>query len=330
MAVQAAQITSGHYQGSAQVVVECDMVDGTDIVVYRYVNDVATLVGTGELGNDITLGSGKAAVALTENIAIGNQLVAYVDEQYKQGGDPRIVYEEVTGIKTGWESATTVLLSNGSEVTYEEYTQLGGQEIAKWYAPEQSINNTVDRNNQPPKQFADATLVLQHTTADLGAGVVNVVIATIGNFNPALGSPRIKWDGGAFEQVYQKTYAIAQNGAHTLTVYPENLNYETKTISFTINVAAGTPAPTVTDINAAAYEVNNFNNSLAIIAYSDRQLESRVIGLGTGLFVAMSGGTSRKWQQPAPFLNVPNGTYDVEVRVQGTVAVFAYKAIISF
>src|SRR6187549_939406 len=108
MAVNSAQIDEGHYQGSAEVIVSCDEADGTDILVYKYVNDVATLVGTAQLGNDTGLGSGYSRVPLTTNIAIGNILIAYVEEQYNQGGDPRVVYELANGEKTGWQNPSVV------------------------------------------------------------------------------------------------------------------------------------------------------------------------------------------------------------------------------
>jgi hypothetical protein len=331
MAVNAAQITEGHYQGSAEVIVECDEADGTVIVVYKYVNDVATQVGTATLGNDTGLGSGMSRVPLSVNIAIGNQLVAYVVEQYRQGGDPRFVYELGNGYKTGWRSPD-VVYEGDITISYDEYTQeTNGQEIASIYAPESTINNTVNRCGDAPKQFVDASLTIQYTTADLGSGPVNAVTVTAGGFNNAIGSPRFKWDGGAFEQVYQKTYVIAQNGAHTVEIFPETLNYQSKLINFNINVAAGTPTPAVGDINAAAYEINPVSNrSVTLLAYSTRQLESRIVGLDTGLFVAMNGQTGRKWLQPAPFQNVPNGTYNGEIRVQGTTTAFPVVVIVDF
>jgi len=336
MAVNAAQIVEGHYQGSAEVIVECDEADGTDIVVYRYGNGTATLVGTAELGNDTGLGSGKSRVPLTENISIGNQLVAYVEEQWNQGGDPVTVYELSDGLRTGWRGPDVIYLNGDVEISYEEYTQIGGQEIASVYDPQATINNTVNRCGDAPKQFADATLILEKTTADLGAGVVNVEYATTGNFNPALGAARVQWDGGAITQDYQQTYVFADNGAHTVKIYPENLDFETKEFPFTVAVAAGTPAPAVADIRAVAYEINPAaNRQVTVLAYSDRQLESRIVGLddgthGSGVWVAMSGSTGGKWQQPIPFQNVPNGNYNVDCRVQGTVTVVTVALKVDF
>ena len=336
MAVNAAQIVEGHYQGSAEVIVECDEADGTDIVIYRYVNGSATLIGTAELGNDTGLGSGSSRVPLTENIAIGNQLVAYVEEQWNQGGDPVIVYELSNGLRTGWRNAQIVYLDGDVEITYEEYTARGGLEIADVYDPQASINNTVNRCGDAPKQFADATLILEKTTADLGAGVVNVEYATIGNFNPALGMARVQWDGGAITQDYQQTFVFADNGDHVVKIYPENLDYETKEFPFTVAVDAGTPAPAVVDIRAIAYEINPVSNrQVSALAYSDRQLESRVVGLndgthGSGAWVAMTGFTGGKWLQPIPFQNVINGTYNVDFRVQGTADVVSVPLLVDF
>lgn len=331
MAVNAVQVIEGHYQGSAEVIVECDEADGTDIVVYKFVNGTASLIGTAELGNDTGLGSGHSRVPLTENIAIGNQLVAYVTERWNQGGDPVTVYELADGQKTGWRNPSVIYDADGNQISYTEYTQEGGLEIASVYDPQSSINNTVNRCGDPPKQFADATLIGEYKIVSL----VNAFVATIGGFNNALGAPRASWDGGAIEQVYQKTFLIADNGDHTVRIYPENLDFEYKDIDFTVAVAAGTPTPAITDIRTGAYELNPFGAQVSLLAYADRQLESRVPGRDDGVhgvsaWVAMSGGYSGKWQQPIPFQNVPNGTYNAEYRVQGTTDVLTVSLVVSF
>lgn len=321
--INTAEIISGHYQGSAFCVVECDEADDTVIVVYKFVNGTKTLVGSG------VLAVGVANINYTENIAIGNILQAYVDEFGKQAGQPVIVYEETTNIKTGWRNPETVF-DGTNETSYEDYFAAGGVEIASKYAPESTINNTVVRNGDGVRDFIDFYIEKSYTTAEIDAEIVNVCIVKIAGFSNAIGNPFVSWDGGTNEQTYQKTYLLADNGDHEIIVYPESSTSQSKTVEFNINIATDVPDPDTSAIWSSSYGINpEANRTVFLTAFSNLPLESRLLIIGSESFTAMTGQSGSRWNGTFAY-NVPAGTYVGEIRVTGTTAVKTVDVKITF
>lgn len=319
--VNRAEITGNHYAGSGAITVAVDEPLGTLIVVVKTVNGVETEIGTGTIGNDPDLGAGNAIVILTGEIELGNTVTAFVNEVGNQGGKTLDVYEFQIGIETGWQKAKTVGI-DGEEFDLPTYLALGGQPIAKTYAPDTVINDSVERENQPPKDFIDFTLIITYGTGLVGGVEVNTATVKLGDFNPAIGNPSESWDGWAKEQTHQKVFTFADNGTHTVDVYPEGFDFQKKSVSFEIDVADTEPEPVVTDIWAYAYEINPVSNrSVGLLAYCLKPLECRILIVGDEEFVAMSANTGYKWNQAPLSLNVPNGTYVGQIRKVGTTAV---------
>lgn len=326
--INTAEITSGHYQGSSQLIVECNETDGTDIVVYRYTNGVQTLVGSGVIGNS-DFGAGISLISLYENIAIGNILQACVDEFGKQSGEPVIVYESGENIKTGWRNPQTVF-DGTNETSYDNYFAAGGVEIASKYAPESTINNTVVRIGNIPRNFIDFYIEVKYSTDIIDGDIKNICIVTVKGFSDAIGNPYISWDGSMKEQIHQKTYLAASNGNHTIEVFPEAHTLQSKSGNFNVNIATIVLDPETADIWESSYEINpEASRSVALNAYSFYPLECRIVGLGGGTFAAMTGNIGSRWAQ-APILNVPSGTYVGEIRVTGTTAVKTVDVRITF
>lgn len=321
--INTAEIVSGHYQGSTSCVVECDEADGTDIVVYKFVNGTKTLVGSG------VLAVGVADVEYTENIAIGNILQAYVDEFGKQAGEPVIVYEETENIKTGWRNPETVF-DGTNETSYDDYFAAGGVEIASKYAPESTINNTVVRNGNGVRDFIDFYLEKSYTTAEVESEIVNVCVVKIAGFSNAIGNPFVSWDGGVNEQTYQKTYLLADNGDHEIIVYPESSTAQSKTVEFNINIASDVPDPDTSAIWSSSYGINpEASRTVFLTAFSNSPLESRLLITGSETFSAMTGQSGSRWNGTYAY-NVPAGTYVGEIRVTGTTAVKTVDVKITF
>lgn len=327
--INTAEIISGHYEGSSNVLVACNEAsDVNDIVIYKFVDGVGILVGTGTLGNGGT--AGQCNVSISEVIVAGNILVAYLNEIGNQGGSPVIVYENTTYTKTGWRVPQTVNV-DGEEISYTDYLDLGGKAIADIYAPELTINNTVPRSGNGIDGFIDAYVEIAYTTQEIESEVVNVCVVTVKGFNEAIGSPRIEWDEGESEQVYQKTYVFADNGVHSLIIFPELENLKTKEITFTVNVASDTPTATITDIWSASYGINpEASRTVFLSAYSSRQLESRLLIVGTESFTLMTSNSGSRWEQNPYSYNVPTGTHVGEIRVQGTTDVLTIDVRVTF
>lgn len=332
--VNTVEIIEGHYQGSNQITVAGNLVDETAIVIYRSVGNVHTLAGTGEIGNDISLGPGYGYVYLTENISEGDILVAYVEERGKQGGNPVLVYIDTENIKTGWRNPSSVVVSD-VDLTYAAYLTAGGAEIADIYSPDSTINNTVDRQGYVENKYIDFSVELKYTTATISNILTNVCIVTVSNFSAAIGNPRIIWDinnPGRPEatQVYQKQFLFAENGTHTVTVLPENDLFGDKTFEFTIAVAGTTPSPSTTEIWSYGYGINpEQNRTVYLTAFSNQSLESRLLITGSETFSPMFSNSGSRWIGSFTD-NVPTGNYTGEIRVIGTSAVVTVTVKVTF
>lgn len=325
--INTVEIEEGHFEGSAEIIVSCDEPAGTDVVLYKFVNGVDTQIGAATMANGV--GAGFSRIELTANIAKGDIIVGYIDEFGKQGGKPVIVYEATTGIKTGWRNPDIIQIGS-TEQDYSNYIAAGGKEIADIYAPESTINNTVQRIGDKSAQIIDFILEQTYTTAEIEEEIVNVCVVTVKGFNNAIGNPSISWNGGALEQTYQKTFVSSQNGDYELTVVPENGVFQEKTIEFTINIVDTELDPVVSDIWAASYEVNPVaNRSVGLNAYSYYPLECRILVTGSETFAAMTSNTGSRWGQ-APILNVPTGTYVGEIRLTGTTQVRTVDVRVTF
>ncbi len=330
MAVTVPLIESGYYGGSPKVAVACDLAAGTTIVLYKFVNDVDVLVGSGTLGNDVDLGAGRTRIDLTTNIAEGNQLMAYVTEIGNQASKPKTVkrYQDGDEILTGWSEPDLVITDTGSTL-YLDFLEQGGSEIADKYTPSPTINTVVPRFGTRLKQIATGNVVIvQSPGTPTGSAVASVV-----NTSPALGAARAKWDSGPIQGVLQKTFTSADNGSHTVEVIPESASGESTVIPFEINIIDGGTPPVTTAIWSAGYEINPVaDRQVSLIAYSDSPLEARIKdipGYTGNTWVAMSGGTGAKYNM-APYTNVPAGTYVGEVRRIGTVEVYTVDVRIKF
>jgi len=327
MAINTVEILSGHYQGSAEIIIECDAVEGTEIVLYKFVNGTKTQIGSGLIADGIE--SGKARIELTENIAIGNIVQGYVEEFGLQGGEPIVVYEATTGIKTGWRNPSLVL-DGEVESDYDIYLANGGLEIASKYEPTATINNTVTRTQDDNTNRIDFVIEQKYTTSEIGGDIVNVCVVTVKGFNNAIGNPSISWDGEPLEQTYQKTYVSSQNGEHTVNVVSESINYIEKQTSFTVNISDVAVEPSVTDIWSSSYGINPVaDRQVFLSAFSNLPLESRILISGSEVFTAMTGSTGSRFEQ-VPILNVPNGNYVGEIRVTGTTAVLTVDVRVTF
>lgn len=327
--VNTVEIIEGHYQGSNQITVAGDLSNGTAIVIYRSVGDVHTLVGSGEIGNDSGLSAGYGYVYLTENISEGDILVAYVDERGKQGGNPVLVFIDTENTKTGWRNPSAVVVE-GVDLTYAAYLTAGGVEIADIYSPDSTINNTVDRQNYTDDKYIDFIVELKYTTATILSVLTNVCIVTVRNFSDAVGTASISWDGGALEQVYQKTFVFADNGTHEIDVFAESSLFKSKKLTYTIAVAATTPAPTTTEIWSYGYDINpEANRTVFLSAFSNQSLESRLLITGSETFSPMFANTGSRWSGLYAY-NVPAGNYTGEIRVIGTSAVVTVTVKVTF
>lgn len=328
--INTVEIVSGHYQGSTDIIVSCNEAADTIIVLYKYTANVKTYIGTGLIGNDVeVLGAGFSRIFLEENISIGDIILGYVDEYGKQGGQPVLVYEETTGIKTGWRNPVTVF-DGTNESTYESYLAAGGIEIASKYAPEQTINNTVARTGDQTQDFIDFYLEKEYTTAEIDEEIVNVCIVTLKGFSNAIGNPFVSWDEDASEQTYQKTYLLADNGDHEAIVYPETSTAQSKTVEFNVNIATDIPDPDTSSIWSASYGINpEANRTVFLSAFSNSPLESRLLIIGSESFTAMTGQSGSRWYGTYAY-NVPSGTYVGEIRVTGTTAVKTVDVRVTF
>lgn len=327
--VNTVEIIEGHYQGSNQITVAGDLANGTAIVIYRSVGDVHMLVGSGEIGNDSGLSAGYGYVYLTENISEGDILVAYVDERGKQGGNPVLVFIDTDNIKTGWKSPSTIFLGN-DELSYQQYLTAGGAEIADIYSPESTINNTVERQQYTDDKFIDFIVELKYTTATISSVLTNVCIVTVRNFSDAVGTASISWDGGALEQVYQKTFVFADNGTHEIDVFAESSMFKSKNVTFAIAVAATSPSPSTTDIWSYSYGINpDADRTVYLSAFSNQSLESRLLITGSETFTPMTSSSGSRWTGTYAY-NVPAGNYTGEIRVVGTSAVVTVTVKVTF